>query len=89
MDKKYFKKIYPDRVGYGKWKEGEGINYIEPQDGKYTIEFITKNEYEIGIASVNIPEQIKENYISNKIREIAIEALKIDGILDANGDLIV
>jgi hypothetical protein len=31
---------------------------------------------------------LKESYISQKIRSLAIEALKVDGILDSNGEII-
>ena len=44
---KYFKKIYKDRIACGCWNEGDAINYNEPENGKYKIEWCTKEEYDI------------------------------------------
>ena len=89
METKYFKKVYEDRTAYGQWKTGDGINYNESGDNKYTVEFITENEFIDGVK--NIPEipKTKEQLIEDKKREIAIEALKVDGVLDSKGEIIL
>jgi len=40
-------------------------------------------------AAVKDKLSLKERYINEKNRDIAIEALKVDGVLDSKGDLIV
>ena len=87
METKYFKKIYSNYIGFGKWKTGDGINYNEPEDKSYTVEFITKEEFETGVASMPPIPLTKEQVINNEIKETAIESLKVKGILDTNGDL--
>ena len=61
---KYFKKVYKNRpecpYGYGKWKEGDAVNYLPGKD--YTVEDITEQEYIEG------SRQIKE-YFENKEKE--------------------
>lgn len=87
MEIKYFKVIYPDYTGFGKWQTGDGINYNEPEDKSYTVEFITKEEFETGVANMPPIPKTREQLIEEKKTEIAIDALKVDGVLDANGDL--
>ncbi len=88
METKYFKKIYSDITAYGKWKTGEGINYNEPEDGKYTVEFMTEQEFIDGVKNMPPIPKTKEQVIEDKKTEIAIEALKIDGVLDNDGDVV-
>ncbi len=88
MEHKYFKKVYADRIGYGKWQTGDGINYNGNPERGYTVEFITKTQYTNGVK--NMPEipKTKEQLIHDKMVAQATDALKLDGVLDSNGDLI-
>jgi len=83
---KYFKKIYSDRIAYGKWTDGDGINYSTSSNGSYTVELITKAQYTSGV-KIAIPKT-KGQIIEEKKTELATDALKADGILDSNGDLV-
>ncbi|MFX0135318.1 MAG: hypothetical protein ACFFDN_16860 [Candidatus Hodarchaeota archaeon] len=87
MKIKYFKKVYSNYIAYGKWKEGDAINYNEPEDKKYTVEFISEQEYKEGITNLVIPKS-KEQLIAEKIKELAIESLISEGILDTKGEVI-
>ena len=88
MADKYFKLIYSNYTGYGRWKDGDGINYNEPLDDSYTVEFITKTQYTNGVKNMPPIPKTKEQLIENKKTELAIAELKTDGVLDNNGDLI-
>jgi len=66
---RYFKKVYKNRpecpYGYGKWKEGDAVNYIPTKD--YTVEDITEQEYIDGSA------QVKAYYLSKEKEARVIE----------------
>lgn len=87
MADKYFKKIYSDRIAFGKCLEGDSINYNEPSDGKYTTEFITKTQYTDGVNNMSEIPKTREQIIQAKIEEIAIQKAIDDGDLDINGEL--
>lgn len=93
MATKWFKKDYvatsdyPAYTGYGVWNPGDAVNWHTPQDGSYTVTFITEQQYLDGVAGAVIPIS-KEQHISQKLRSIAIDALIDDGILDSDGNLI-
>lgn len=85
MKKKFFKKTYSDRVGYGKWKEGDSVNYMDDPDGKYTIKEITEGAYNSGIKNLVIPKT-REGIIQERIEKTAIDSLIADGSFDSNGE---
>ena len=67
----YFKKVYNNRpecpCGYGKWREGDGINYNPTK--YYTVEEITEQEYINGCVEV-------EAYFEQKYKQKRIIELK-------------
>ena len=87
---KYFKKIYSDRVACGIWREGDAINYNEPDDKSYTVEFIDESEYN------TIKQQVAEYFkkigdadilIEQYKRDLAIEKGVIENTLNSDGTL--
>ncbi len=87
MEQKYFKKIYQTRTAFGQWKTGDGINYNNPEDEKYTVEFITKAQYTNGVK--NMPEipKTRKQLIEDEKNDVAIESLKTKGIFNSKGEL--
>ena len=85
---KYFKKIYSNRVAFGKWSEGDGINYNEPGDKSYTVEFIEESEYINGVKNMEPIPKTKEQLIAEEIECLAIESLESKGLLDSEGELL-
>ena len=83
---KYFKKQYDGRYGLAIWGKGDAINY----NGENITE-ITKTEYDtlkIPLEQKREKEVIKQKLIQVKMKELAIESLRVDGKLDSNGDVI-
>ncbi len=87
LEKKYFKMIFSNYTGFGQWETGDGINYNEPTDSRYTVEFITKTQFTSGVKNMPPIPKTKEQIIEEKKTEIALAACIEDGSLDSNGEL--
>ena len=79
---KYFKKTYTNgHIGCGKWQEGWGENFHEPADGSYTVEWVTKTEYDNILKQIqfeNKKKDLQTKLFNNKQKEKIKQMVEVD-----------